>query len=495
MRILYIDIDTTRADHLGCYGYHRNTTPNIDKIAGQGVRFDQYYTPDAPCLPSRAAMYTGRFGIQTGMVGHGGTAADHKLEGRGRDFRGTYENDAVVRQLQKLGYHTVCISPFGQRHGSMWFYAGFQEMHNTGQGGAESAEVIMPVAVDWFQRNAAKDNWFLHINLWDPHAPFRAPASVGEPFANDPIPAWLDDDELIQRHGKMPGPHSILDINMYDDVENPKFPRQPRKVTDRAAMRRLINGYDTGIRYADDQVGILVNMLKQAGVYEDTAIIISSDHGENFGELGIYSEHATADNITCRIPFIVKWPGTGAGGAAGKVADGLHYNLDWGPTLMELLQAPTPAVWQGQSFASTIRTGQDTGRDQLVLSQCAHVCQRSVRWDNWLYMRTYHCGFHDFPAEMLFDLAKDPHEQNNLASQRPEVCREGVWRLANWHDEQMQYMARHTSNIADPLWTVMSEGGPFHAREGNIPKYLKRLEATGRGDSAARLRARYNVPA
>jgi arylsulfatase A-like enzyme len=278
---------------------------------------------------------------------------------------------------------------------------------------------------------------------------------------------------------------------MYSDYESPQVPRQPGKVTDRAGMRKLIDGYDTGIRYADDQVGVMVDLLKRAGVYEDTVIIISSDHGENFGELGIYAEHATADEITCRIPFIVKWPGTGASGA---VANGFHYNLDWGPTLMELLKAPTsckPAVWQGQSFASTILTGQDTGRDQLILSQCAHVCQRSVRWDNWLYMRTYHCGYHDFPAEMLFDLADDPHEQDNLASQRPDICHQGAWRLTNWMAEQMDYMAKHTTNIADPLWTVMSEGGPFHAPEGVLPSYLKRLEATGRSEAAARLRAKY----
>ena len=136
-------------------------------------------------------MYTGRFGIQTGLVGHGGTAGDHKIEGPGRGFRGTYEDDAVVRQLQKMGFHTVCMSPFGQRHGSMWFYAGFNEIHNTGQGGMESAETVMPIATDWFERNAAKDQWFVHLNLWDPHTPYRAPANFGDPFKDDPLPKWL----------------------------------------------------------------------------------------------------------------------------------------------------------------------------------------------------------------------------------------------------------------------------------------------------------------
>ena len=66
MRILYIDIDSQRPDHLGCYGYHCNTSPNIDRIASQGVRFDNYYVSDAPCLPSRTAMWSGRFGIHNG---------------------------------------------------------------------------------------------------------------------------------------------------------------------------------------------------------------------------------------------------------------------------------------------------------------------------------------------------------------------------------------------------------------------------------------------
>ena len=71
MRILYIDIDSQRPDHFGCYGYHRKTSPNIDRIAARGVRFDNDYVTDAPCLPSRTAMWSGRFGIHTGVINHG----------------------------------------------------------------------------------------------------------------------------------------------------------------------------------------------------------------------------------------------------------------------------------------------------------------------------------------------------------------------------------------------------------------------------------------
>lgn len=104
MRIVYFDIDTLRPDHLGCYGYHRNTSPNIDSIAAQGIRFENYYTSDAPCLPSRSALFTGRFGIHTGVVGHGGTAADPYIEGYERRFKSSASATAWMSMLRKAGF-------------------------------------------------------------------------------------------------------------------------------------------------------------------------------------------------------------------------------------------------------------------------------------------------------------------------------------------------------------------------------------------------------
>ena len=80
MRILYIDVDSLRPDHLGCYGYHRDTSPTIDALASEGVRFNNVYASDAPCLPSRTALWSGRFGFHTGVVNHGGTAAQPFVE-------------------------------------------------------------------------------------------------------------------------------------------------------------------------------------------------------------------------------------------------------------------------------------------------------------------------------------------------------------------------------------------------------------------------------
>lgn len=125
MRLLYIDIDSLRPDYLGCYGYHRDTSPNIDAVARQGVRFDNCYITDAPCLPSRTAMWSGRAGFHTGVVGHGGRAAQPRIEGPSRGFYDQFGTTSWMRALRLAGLHTATISSFGERHGAWHWYAGF----------------------------------------------------------------------------------------------------------------------------------------------------------------------------------------------------------------------------------------------------------------------------------------------------------------------------------------------------------------------------------
>lgn len=481
MRILFLDLDTLRADHLGCYGYHRNTSPNIDKIATQGVRFNNYYCSDAPCLPSRAALMTGRFGIHTGAVGHGGTAADIRLEGMTRDFRDILASESLPSVLREAGFKTVTISPFAERHSAWTFYAGFNEMHNTGKEGMESAEVITPAVLKWIERSAKEDNWFLHVNYWDPHTPYRAPAEFGNPFKSDPLPGWINDD-ILKKHNTMVGPHCSQEVNMYDNTTSPLYPRQPGEVTNIEGFRNIIDGYDCGIRYMDEHIGTILDAFEKQGILDDLAIIVSSDHGENFGELGIYAEHATADHITCRIPMIIRWPGC----KVGHVANSLHYNLDLAPTLADLFNIGYKKSWDGQSYLNTILKGYECGRESLILSQCAHVCQRSVRFGQWIYIRTYHDGYHLFPGEMLFNLDKDPHEQYDVAAENPDICREAVYTLNQWHDDMMKTM---TYDV-DPLWTVIKEGGPYHAK-GHLRNYCDYLEKTGRGYAIPELRRKH----
>jgi choline-sulfatase len=490
MRILYLDLDTLRADHLGCYGYLRNTSPHIDSVAREGLLFEQYYTSDAPCLPSRTALMTGQFGFHTGVIGHCGTAADLRLEGARRGFRTDLGQTSLPGMLREAGLHTTFIGGYAERHATWNFYAGFSEIHDTGGYGVESAEEITPLALDCIERIARQDNWYLHVNYWDAHTPYRAPQDFGNPFAKEPLPAWITPDILAAQR-LMCGPHTPQEISMYDNHEDPRYPRQPGELHDMADVRRLFDGYDCGIAYMDSHIGQLFARLKEKGIWDDLVIIISADHGENMGELGIYAEHATADTVTCRIPLIVRWPGERKG-----VDSDLHYNLDLIPTLAELLGYPRAARWEGKSFAKAItKRGDDgceteeTGRPFLVLSQCAHVCQRSVRWGSWLYMHTYHCGYHLFPDEMLYNIDLDPHLQTDLAGTSPEICQQGRSKLLEWLDEM--YRTMPPGYTTDPMYTVLAEGGPAHALDEHLPGYLKRLRTTGREHLADALEQRY----
>lgn len=475
MRLLYIDIDTLRPDHLGCYGYARNTSPNIDRLAAQSLLFRNVHASDTPCLPSRTALLTGRFGIHNGVVNHGGVDADPVIGGPDRKFWSSLHLESFPFLLQQAGLRTVSISSFAQRHSAFQWYAGFDEAYNVGKFGLETADEVFAIASDWLARHGKEDNWFLHVHMWDPHTPYRAAAEYGDPFAADPLPAWLT-EAVRARHWQGCGPHSARECAGFapNPMARALFPRQPQEIPDMAAVRAMFDGYDTGILVADDHVGKLMAQLGELGVDEGTAVMLSSDHGETLGELNVYGDHQTADQFTTRVPMLLRWPGLGAGERSA-----FHYQIDVTATVLELLGQAVPAGWDGASFAATLQAGEDAGRDHLIVSQGAWTCQRGVRFGDWMLICTMHDGYHLFDDVMLFDLAADPHEQDNLAAAHPDVVAQGMALLEDWLAEMEPGAARGR----DPLANVVAEGGPFHVR-GELPAYLERLRATGRGDKA-----------
>lgn len=512
MKLLLLDIDTLRADHLGCYGYARRTSPNIDSVAADGMAFSDYYCSDAPCLPSRAAAFTGKFGIHTGVVGHGGTAADMRLEGKKRNFFDMCKMTNLPAICRLFGMYPVSFSTFAERHAAWWYYAGFQESYNVGKNGDERADEVFPAVLDWLKRNRQREDWFLHVHFWDPHTMYRTPEEIGNPFEGQSSSSidWIDDD-VFAKHKKMTGFHNANEVSGYDDHVGEAFRlRQQGHLDTLEDVRRNVDGYDCGIYYADMAVGRIVALLKEQGIYEETAIIVTADHGEDMGELGRYSEHGCADYPVTRLPFILKWPGIAP---KKELISGFHYNVDLIPTLMELLDAKKVTVpfaeqmekiygpsyrqiylrsimeaYDGKSFADSVRSGEAKGREYLVLSCATHAVQRAVRFDKYLYIRTYHDGLCQFPQDMLFDLETDPHQQNNLAQKCPELVYKASYYLSKWVDAQMY--ANLENSQTDPLWTVMAEGGGFHFAACDQEKYLRRLEETGRGESARVLRER-----
>lgn len=478
MRLLYIDIDTLRPDHLGCYGYHRNTSPNIDKLAAQSLKFRNVHASDTPCLPSRTALLTGRFGIHNGVVNHGGVDADPVIGGPDRKFWSRLHLESFPFLLQQAGLHTASISSFAQRHSAFQWYAGFDEAHNVGKFGLETADEVFALASDWLRQHGKEDNWFLHVHMWDPHTPYRAAAKYGEPFVDDPLPAWLT-EAVRANHWQGCGPHSARECTGFSPnaMARTLFPRQPQDIPDMAAVRAMFDGYDTGVLVADEHVGKLMAQLGELGIDDGTAVMLSSDHGETLGELGVYGDHQTADQLTTRVPMLLRWPGLGAG-----ERDAFHYQIDVTATVLDLLGQSIPQSWDGASFATSLKAGDDEGRDHLIVSQGAWTCQRGVRFGKWMLICTMHDGYHLFDDVMLFDLAADPHEENNLAAEHPDVVAQGTALLEDWLVKMMPDAARGR----DPLANVVSEGGPFHVR-GELPAYLERLRATGRDDKASAL--------
>ncbi|HET8933293.1 MAG TPA: sulfatase [Polyangiales bacterium] len=479
MRIVFVDIDTLRADHLGCYGYGRSTTPNLDRLAQDSVLFERCYASDVPCLPSRTALFSGRFGTSTGVVSHGGTAADPIVEGVGRGFFSSLGKTAWPALMRKQGLRTASISSFAARHSAHHFCAGLDELISPGKLGLENADEVCALAIDWIERHRDVPAWFLHVQLWDPHTPYRAPDTFGEPFASAALPDWLS-DAVRARHFAGCGPHSAQEaVGFSTDYPYGVYPRQPRSMSSMHEVRAMFDGYDTGVRFADEQLGKLFARLRELGLDDQTAIVVSSDHGETLGELNVYGDHHTADEHTAHVPCLVRWPGLGP-----RRFQSLCYQVDVAATVIDLLGGSIPPTWDGSSMANALRNAADVARSELVITQGAWTCQRAVRWDRWLAISTLHDGYHDYPAWMLFDVERDPHEQHDLAQDESELVQLAASKLEQW---QAAAVRRNPSG-ADPLQTVLSEGGPWHTR-GRLAAYLERLRATDRAQLAERLAA------
>lgn len=493
MNILYLDIDTLSPRHMSCYGYNRETTPNLDKLVKENETavFENMYTTDAPCLPSRSALITGQFGIRNGAVNHGGKYSDLRNDLDSRDFVRPLENNGLFSVIKRAGMRTVSISSFSARHSSWHFNTGFNEVYCYGDSAIQQAPEICDIAQKWLKDNKEEKNWFMHVHLWDPHTPYRTPEEYCPEFLEQPFDYWID-DEMLSKHQELIGPHTATTLDMYWAQDNKDYNRAIGQIKNREQLKTTIDGYDVGIHYADYHIGLIIEQLKAQGQYEDTIIIISADHGENMGEMGVYSEHGTADNATCNIPFIIKIPGK-------KYIEnfkGLYYNIDILPTIAEYLEIQaigqdSENAWDGKSMLKVLETGEDEGHEALIISQMSHVLQRGVVLDGgrYIYIHTYHDGYHpNYKREMLFDLYADYYEQNDISKQNPEIVILAKSILFDWKDEQMAKL--HPGQTEDPLWYIYHNGGPFHAKN-HAQMYHKNLINIGEFEKAKVIADRY----
>ena len=467
MKILYIDIDSLSARNLGCYGYPRPTSPCIDQLAREGVRFDRCYVSDSPCGPSRAATFSGRFGVANGVVTH---------VGRGSQIRDylPFEKGVAAREARPMlaehlnlgGLRPISFSTFADRHRFWWFSAGWSELHQQlpGMRGNERADQVNAVVLPWIKAHAQED-WFLHVQYWDPHRNYRCPPEYMDHFAGIPAKTFPDEATLQRQHSDLNGPFTPWGIYPWS-----RTPLMPEQMASRADFERFVTGYDASIRYCDHHIALLIEQLKQAGIWEDLIVIVTADHGEHMGTHGIYGDHVSVYDESQRVPLIVRAGArSGLQTAKGATCDALVYGLDLAPTITDLAGMTTPDGWHGKSLLPLLTNPEDTLRDHLVMTHGLYSAQRAVLDEEWKLVKTYHPGLYHFPPTQLFHMRSDPNETTNLAPQHPE------------HVARLELLlGRFTERYKvgeDPLDWVIGDGPYKHI---SLEEWNARLRAAGR---------------
>ncbi|ULL15274.1 arylsulfatase [Paenibacillus sp. H1-7] len=474
MRIIYLDIDSLRPDHMGCYGYERNTTPNIDAIAAEGAIFTRCYCASSPCVPSRASFMSGRFAIHHGALTHWGPGYDfYYPEGDGHSEHYAF----FTRHLRQAGLKTVTFSSFGDRHHAWWYFAGWDEVHtHTLKEGNENADEVNAAVIPWLQRHGKEEDYFLHIQYWDPHTMYTYPPEYAEQWNGEPAKAFPD-EETIRKHREDVFPRSASFLHTAEHIPE----TMPGQIRDRRDFERLLNGYDGGISYMDKHVGELLQTLRGLGIEDEVTFIISADHGESMGEQGIYMEHASATEPVHHIPLIIKAPGITQ---PGTVCDEFVYNVDVIATITEMTGLTVPGGWDGRSFMPALRGEHWAGRDYLVMDHGLYTCQRAVRDRKWHYIRTYHPGLYRFDPVTLYDMENDPFQLDNAAERYPDIVKEMDHRIALWTQEQLG----QPGSRMDPLHQVI-ETGPW--KYVKLEDWVERLRREGYHEAAEALMTKY----
>lgn len=308
--VLLITLDTTRADHLTCYGYERDTSPSLDALAADGVRYTNAYAVSSWTLPAHATLLTGKFPSSHGARydAEGPLRLTQGIEGdpswdRYRARGLSPEEVTLGAVLASEGYATcgVVAGPWMKRvFGLDLGFEDYDDEQITELNGRSAANVTER-AIGWL--DGQERPFFLFLNYYDPHGPLKPPR------------------EYLQRY--LPEGARMIDL---------------------PGDEATAIAYDAEIRYMDDHLGVLFDALKARGLYDDTWIVVTSDHGELFGENGLMGHGRSLTQAEIHIPLIVKQPG--ATGQA-RVDEGPVSQVDVLPMILEGLGVDPPPGVQG----------------------------------------------------------------------------------------------------------------------------------------------------
>jgi arylsulfatase A-like enzyme len=422
--IILIVMDTVRADHTSVYGYDRDTTPNLRRLAAESTLYRNAISASDWTSPSHASIFTGMYALRHG-VRH--DLPDYRIGKLPKAVPTLPE--ALVRQ----GYRTAGItSNTGNLSDSMGFGRGF-DSYRLPMPWMIFERSRYPSVLRWIRRCllpsakedvvylnageittqtigalgqlAGREPFFLFVNYMDAHWPYAPP----QPF-----------------RGRFGAPSRNMNGDDLDKLARAVDFRE-RSITD-AEQRDLKAAYDGGIAYLDQQLGILFDALRSAGLYEHTLIIVTSDHGEAFGEKSLLGHGTSVYQDQVRVPLLIKYPGQRKPAEMSALASG----VDLYPTAMEAVGAPLERHLAGRPL-------------QLVSTHVARaIFTESYPWPQWpdnpRFRRTQRAMLRDSwklilsttGGRELYDLSTDASENRNLMGEQPQVAAQMEAVLSAW---------------------------------------------------------------
>lgn len=418
--LLLITVDTLRADHLGAWGYPRETSPFLDGLAAEGVRFSDAWVQWPKTGPSMASMFTSTYARDNGIVRRVGVPVPGA-------FR------MLAEELQGLGYATHAVVANGALGREFNFQQGFDQYVESWKRAApegidrNGAGRVTDLALEVADGVDGERPYFLWVHYLDPHAPYSPPDAYRDRFQGDDwfapateIPLFPDRPE-VQMMGI--GPKQVLD--------------------GRTDLPFYVARYDAEIAYTDRQIERLWEALERRGLLRRTLTAFTSDHGESLGEHRYYFDHGRFGFETClHVPLILHFPGV----LRPRVVERPVELLDLAPTLLEAAgrELPDGAWMQGGSLTRLLSPRlpwSEPAGDEFIFAEAGYAVD-----DNW--QKVVRSGRHKLLLApwrganrwiggrdvlfTLYDLEADPGELTSLVEERPEVFQRLHDALADW---------------------------------------------------------------
>lgn len=371
--VLIFDIDTLRADHLGCYGYDRDTSPRIDTLAMEGYRFEWVFSQAPKTSQSQGSIFTGLYPSNHGLV-----------------FGDDYLSDSLTTMAEvfsSAGYRTAAFVDGGYMSTKYGFAQGFDSYEDHRRRGLET---IGPRVIQWLSEHS-EEQFFLLLHTYDVHNPYDPPEPYQSMFLDD-VPRTL---------GSVSSQAIFQPVNWSKQV-----PLNPHDLAHSMAL------YDGGIRYTDTWIGRILDVVQELGLDRRATIVLLSDHGEAFQEQAIRGHSQLYTPVT-RIPLLIRPPG----GSAARIIPDIVQSIDVMPTLLEGVGLELPPGLQGRSLLPLLRGG--SLRPLPAFSEHPFRGQYSVAFAEHHLVTISEPG-----STELFEFRRDPLELRDLLAKQPLVVDE-----------------------------------------------------------------------